>query len=456
MTLRLFLGFFLLIFFVVIIVAFYRKEKDLFAPLVIFSLLSILRYVPGIMFIDEYLGIEMNEQNALLVFAYEILFVICVVFGYLLTKRHDFISSPKRIVVKYSPSISTNILAFVLYAIGFAFGVILINRLGGLSTIIYGAKISTGGNGNSYIRAFTFLMVVSICLLVQNNLSKLTKVGKVFFWVGIVLLFLVYSFFFFIQTSRSPVLEALMILVMVYNYQFKKIRLRDFLKPKSLILIIICGAFIVLMPYIRGSKGTDNGITMSNIFTYLGSNVTSIFKEFCYSTRDGFIYTNYNADNFWYGSNIVNLICSPLPSSLFSWKPTVDDGMYLANATLGYFVKPPSSDLPWYNSYPLSSPGGLFINFGFLGIIFGGLFLGFLYKKTYSILKRSNYDVFFVIVYQLIVYQFEFSSLSIVQTLTPLVVTYLALKVFSGMTIRRNFKHETVFSKSSEITRATD
>lgn len=445
MNIRVVLGVLLLLFFLGIAIFEYRKRRDLFSPLVLFSIFGILRYVPGLMYIDSYLGLDMTDKNSILVFFFESLFVTFVLIGYYFAKQ--FKRNKKPFDIHFRDTFSLNCVALFLYAIGFAFGLLYIHRIGGFSLVIHGDKIYTGGNGNSYIRAMMFLMIVGICLLIQNNIKEKRLVYKLCLWSCVILLFMIYSFFFFIQTSRSPVLEALLIIVMVYNYQGKRIRITDLFKPKAIIVFLIIAAYIIVMPYVRGLKGTET-VSVQNGLAYAFNNITDVFKEFCYTTRDGFIYENFNESNFWYGSNLINLICAPLPSSIFAWKPPVDDGMYLANASIGYFVRPPSSDLPWYNSYPLSSPGGLYINFGVFGLVVGGLLFGMLYNFSYQTLERSKYDFVFVIIYQLIIYQLEFSSLSIVQTLTPLVITYLSVKIFAGYRITNRLFDERISSQA--------
>ena len=189
------------------------------------------------------------------------------------------------------------------------------------------------------------------------------------------------------------------------------------------------------MPGFRSEEGFSN-FSVVGTFQKGWNHISDVFVELSYTSRDAFVYDNYDTANFWYGANMKNLLLSPIPKVWAPWKPPVDDGMYLANAVIGYAVKPPAVDLPWNNSYPLSTPAGLFINFGVLGLIFGSVLLGWLYGWVFKILKDSGYDIIMIIIYQLIIYQFEISSLSIVQTLTPMVLLVLSTWMFFGWHIK--------------------
>lgn len=408
----------------------YKKTKDIISPMVFYSLLTAVRYVPGFLYIEENLFITIDSSMVRRVFIYEMIAVTCTLLGYSFWNK---VKKKYTYEVEYSNKFTLELCGAVLYAIGAIFGVIYLYRAGGIGRILSGIKGLNPGNGNSYFRALIFLMVVGICFVIKGRHDK----GKKQNYLLIVFLYLGYALIFVIQTSRSPVLEALMIIIMVYHYNVRRINIIDMIKPKYIPVFLLAVLFVIAMPMIRTKSGFKN-VTVSEVASETSENVSKIFDEFCYVGKDGFIYENYTEDNYWYGSNAINLICAPIPSRLISWKPPVDDGMYLANAVVGYQVKPPAmiDDLPWYNSYPMSTPGGMYINFGLLGLIVGSLIMGILYSKIYSSLKEKDYDVVSIVCYQAIVYQLELTSLSIVQTLTPMVVTILFARLFCGRKVR--------------------
>ena len=418
---RIFLSivFFLIVF--CIALYFFNKEKDIFSPMIVYCFLVSVHYLPGLLYIEKCTYVEITEKMVLLVFFYEIIAVLCTVIGYCIFKRSNHQVIGYEII--YRNKIPMHLLAIVLYLLGFIAGVVYLMINGGISIILSGIKGIHAGNGNSYIRALMFLMVLGMCLYISDRAKRGLKTIS----VELIVMYLFYSFFFVVQTSRSPVLEALMILIMTYHYCVKKIKIKNIIRPRNLLILYICIIFIVIMPSFRTTKGFSEFV-FSDALKNGTRSANKVFDELCYTARDGFIYQNYSFVERWHGKNIVNLFLAPIPSALYSRKPPVDDGMYLANAMVGYFIKPPQGNLPWYNSVPLTTSGGLYIDFGLLGIIIGSIIFGYIYGIIYDRLVKSNYDVINVIYYQLIIYQLEFSSLSIVQTLTPAVLILIVMK----------------------------
>ena len=92
----------------------------------------------------------------------------------------------------------------------------------------------------------------------------------------------------------------------------------------------------------------------------------------------------------------------------------------------GYEIDPnlAMSNVPIKYSIPFSSQGCLYTNFGVAGVIIGGFLTGAIYHKVYSKLN-TNKNGLWVLIYQLAVYEFEFTVLSIVQLLIPLIISVL-------------------------------
>ena len=422
----------------VIILSQYRRTKDILSPMVFYCLLVALRYIPGLLFFDRHMGIEINNDIVYKVFIFQTVSVIMVLIGYSISQRVRIKGLRHRETVEsctvmYNYRIPLEVCGYILFVIGAIFGVLFLQRSGGLQFILSSIKGINAGNGNSYIRALTFLMVVGICLVMKGRHDT----HKWAISVAVVLMYLFYAFIFVVQTSRSPVLEALMIIAMVYHYDIKRLHFSDIFRPKYIALALIVAIFVMAMPMLRTSSGF-HGVSILEILDSSAKSLSQIFEEFSYVARDGFIYNNYYGDRYWYGANLINLCLAPIPSTMIGWKPPVDDGIYLANAVHGHFVKPPATldYLPWYNSFPMSTPGGMYINFGIIGLIIGSIFIGYLYGKTYERLIRNGYDVVTVIVYQLVIYQLELTSLSIVQTLTPIVVVLVFTRFLCGRRIK--------------------
>ena len=118
----------------------------------------------------------------------------------------------------------------------------------------------------------------------------------------------------------------------------------------------------------------------------------------------------------------MNLFVAAIPSSIYLNKPCVDDGVYLCNIMYGYSVSPNAGrhDLVETYSMPFTTPSCMYANFGFIGIIAGGIILGIIYRRIYSLLKK-NKNPFTILLYLTVIYQLELSTLSISQALIPIV-----------------------------------
>lgn len=395
----------------------YAKTRDFFSPLCIFSILQAIRYLPGMLSYDRHMGVELNSENLFYTFLVECIVVICILLGYY--------STPIRITKKTT---SYNVRIFQVAVLGIVIGLAtqlyFIYKVGGVSYILANTK-GGFGNGNGYLSAISFMSVVGACILISLKKRKFIPL--------ILIAACIYILPSLIQFKRSPVLECSLYLIFTYHYCVKKITFKSIFNLKTLATIAIVLVFITVIPQIRDTGSFTSLSENINIADLsVTDTINSFFEEMSYTARDTFIYSNYNYRNYYYGRTAINLLLSPVPSAIVKWKPPVDDGLYLYNFIRGYYILPPSKNLPLYNSYPFSTWGSMYANFGIVGVILSGFILGKIYRKAYCYLLGNETDPFACIVYFCIVYQLEFSSLSIVQTLTPIVFTYIFLRFLAG------------------------
>lgn len=422
------LGLILLIIFMVVFISSYRRNRDLFSPLCIFSLLQGLRYVPDMMTSSVHYSISGIEKEYFRVFGIELLVLTFVLFGYYSVKWNY--NYEYKVTYKGKDKNVANMSNILMWGgavatiIGLIFTYLFIKRVGGLAYVLTHSKDMAYNNGVAYISSLRFLVVFGTLLFMASK----KRIGIAF---GIIS-FIVYCMSFLIFTSRSPVFEAVLILLMFINYAYSKYRIRDFFKPRYLVFFASAVFIIALLPQIRDSGGFTSNYTYES---KMGSVFGTFLNQFSYTGRDAFAYSHFGLDNFWYGRNFINVICAPLPSAIFSWKPPVDDGMYLCNLMRGYNVVPPSNVFPIYNSIPFSTQSSMYANFGIVGVIVGSIIIGRLYAKAYMRIKDIGGDPLMVVVYFAIVYQLELSSLSIVQTLIPVVLGFVFFKVMFGWRI---------------------
>lgn len=416
-------GLFLTFLLIIIFVFSYKKNHNLFSPLCIFSLLQFLKYVPHIISCDEENWVSLNDNNILLLFTMETIYCVFVLIGYYCCSTK---AKNKKNVFNCDYDVSY-FWIIALFVVGLSSRLYLIIKNGGIFGIInnVGEVYANTIGLNGYLNAIANLMIISLVLIVNKiNFCKNQNKSNSKNYFLLIFLSVLGMGSYILFSSRSPALELLMYVIFAFHYLVKKIKIRDFFKPKLLAILILAFLIIVILPEFRdASKGYSH--TDSSGF------LNKIFDEFSNVGRDTFVYEYFNSNNYWFGRNFLNIFVGWIPSSIFVNKPPVDDGMYLSNLILGYNVSPNQSanSLNFQSSIPFSTPGCLYANFGLIGIIIGGIFMGIVYKKIYSRIVNNN-NAFNVVFYVLIVYQLELSTLSISQVLIPLfVIAFIYLLV---------------------------
>ena len=91
-------------------------------------------------------------------------------------------------------------------------------------------------------------------------------------------------------------------------------------------------------------------------------------------------------------------------------KLPVDEGYYLSNEIMGYHSEPPDTEFNYESSIPFDNQGSMYVNFGILGLILGGLITGIVYAKTYNLLKINKYHPIVIVISQVILYNFSMTS----------------------------------------------
>ena len=230
---------------------------------------------------------------------------------------------------------------------------------------------------------------------------------------------------FLVYSSRSPALELLLVVIFGYHYLIKRIKVSSLLKPKALIILAIVFSIIIILPMLRAMSSGSSSIDYENLNIGIGffDGIGKALEELSTVKVDTFVYNSFNSSNYWHGSNYLNLLVAWIPSSVYHNKPCIDDGVYLCNLMYGHSVLPNMgrNDLIETYSWPFTTPSCLFANFGVLGITVGGIVLGIIFRKTYCLLGKKN-NPFIIYLYFLIVYQLEFSTLSISQAIVPIIL----------------------------------
>lgn len=403
-----------------------RKHKDLFSPLCIFAVMQFLFYIPSIMFATIEYNQVFDDMKLFPVFVFEILFIISVLYGYYVPRLK--ISNKSKVnttEIKSYEKVPKLRFIMLIYLIGFSSKVYTVVRSGGILAIIQNPALAyiaiTSGSG--YLEIMKYFAYTSIILIIYRSSKTRHKTDVIITFLmitGYIFLDLLYS-------RRSITFTFAIIILFSANYFFKGIRIRTFLKPKLVLLIVTLSAIIVVLPNIRSSNFLENDIELSEISIL--QSINDITTRFSMVGRDTFVYNYFNSGNYWLGKSYLNLPVSFVPSRIWTGKPAVDEGVYLTNLINGIQVSPNQSfrALPIKYSTPFTTQGLLYANFGVIGIVLGGMIIGYIYRSSYIKIKGQNKSVFNYIIYRTIIFEFGLT----VMTLTNIIMQLIIIKAIS-------------------------
>lgn len=259
------------------------------------------------------------------------------------------------------------------------------------------------------------MLVAIIAMFDKFILHK--KTSLLIILVGMVI---IYMLSFLIYTSRTPAFIILLIIIFIVNFEWSRFKLKSLAKAK----FIIPTLFIILASNYATSQRTSTGDLVDE-----ESPLIDMVRNMSNDGRDMFVYEHFNYSNFWYGLGYLNIPLALNP--LVEDKPSLDDGIYLVNYLRGFNVDINSnmSALPSQTgSVPFSTPAYMFANFGTIGVIFGGLIMGWIYMIFYNrMLSRTN--AFSITTYFLIIYSFGLSTGRMIPTLISIIFIIVSEKI---------------------------
>lgn len=409
---------------------FYRKYKDFFHPMCFFSILSILRYVPSIFSATEDNFVLLTEDGLTQFVVLTSFYVVCVILDYYIFSR---MNNP-RVSLLFQGNINDKMfgIGLSLFVIGALSRLYFIYTTGGLLYILSNIQNKVEMvTGNGYLLAIGNFMTYGIVLMMCSDFYKQRRNILI---NSFLLLCIGTSFFLFaFMSDRTAPMRFLMIVIMAYHYNFNRIKLSSIIKPKSIMLILSLAIFIVAMPLLRNKDGFNKYGSVSTLFEHASEEIGNIFYLFSYTGRDVFVYEHFDMSNYWGGKNILNFISAPIPASIMKDKPPVDEGYYLANLIKGYESSPPETVFPYKSSIPFDNQGAMYANFGVLGLIIGGIIVGIVYGYTYKLLVSNNFHPLFVVIAQIILYNFSLTSHDMVNVL--LLIGFMMLPLLLTRTL---------------------
>lgn len=234
--------------------------------------------------------------------------------------------------------------------------------------------------------------------------------------------------------GRKALIILFMEAILLYHYTIKEIDIKNFIKIKYILGIVVLYLFFILMSKFR-TEGAVETFLNNPIFFILDSNkglIDTIQSE-SYVRYFMALIEYFKSHSLWLGRSFLGLITSIIPSSLFPGKPPVDDGTYLYSICKGRTDIVPPMPFNQLNgsSLPLETFGSMYANFGVIGLFMGMTILGIIYGYFYRKMKRSSYSLFSVVIYTQIIFTFQLSTLRMFQ-LFELIVVFAVVTFISS------------------------
>lgn len=387
----------------------YKKNKDVFSPLSVFAFYQFIFYVPGIFFSSLEYGQEINSETLLLLIIFQLVFVIFVLLGYTSFPSNQK-SSKKPMYVEREKNININLgYILLLYFIGLSGKIYTIVKSGGISYVINNPALAyvNLSSGSGYLEILKYFVYISVIFIIYRA-SKTSSKLDIFIAINMIS---IYLFLDLIYSRRSTTITIAILILFSINYFNKKIKVKKLFKFKYISLFFLVFTAIVVLPYVRLSNFSNFSFVNSNI--NIAQSITDIIARLSMVGRDIFTYNYFTDNGLWLGKSYINFPYSFVPSSIWTAKPAIDEGVYLTNLMNGIFVTPNQSfqSLVIKTSTPFTTQGILFANFGVLGIILGGFMIGIVYKIAYVHITRKETTIFDFVLYRILIFDFGLSVL---------------------------------------------
>ncbi|EGP5537114.1 oligosaccharide repeat unit polymerase [Enterococcus faecium] len=408
-----FIGILLGLFFLLMLYIYYQKEKDFLEPKVLFLILEFISYVPGMILFTSESSIEFTVAGCMKVMLFELIYVFSALAGINLSRK-IFVAEKNK--VYDIPLI--NIIIF--FAIGFGAKILVILKLGGLSFVIQNGELAylmqAHGYG-IYTMFYKFMVVAILAMFEKFVIHKERRVYKVLLIVMISL----YALSFLIYTNRTPAFIVVLITFFIYNFEIRRMNLSRVLNLRVILVVVL----LVFLAYTATLRRTENSNKVSQ------SMWGDLFYNYTNVGRDIKVYDYFSDHEKWLGKGYLNIIPSLIPGT--KSKPSTDDGIYLVNIIRGndIDINANSDELPSQTgSVPFTTPGYMYANFGFVGVLLGGIIEGFLIGLSYKKMQK-NKNAFNVAIYFYMIYSFGLSTGRMVPTMISIIFIWLFKKVIN-------------------------
>lgn len=332
-------------------------SKDIMHPFIVFLITSQFLFIFNMMDFNANKGTfrygSLPSDYYDTAFAWSILVIIIwyvsMYLGYFLYKNN----SAKSIKVKeINNPISISIILVIL---GISSYIYIVSLQGGLIGIIDAlSRRAEAYSGYGYFIKLTGLITISSIIILSRGYKKTS-------FIIVLISFLLLASF---GGRSSAFFGSIFPYLLYYHYRIKKVRYLQLITLAiiSIIFAIGMGNYRLYQEFKLDITGFYDMISKIARNTQGGETLPSLVGSLIKGELD-----------YQYGTTLINILYAPIPRSLWSDKPQIDESGIVGRALMGseYWGLPPGP-------YGIS-----FFNFSFIGVIIIGFITGMIIKKLY-------------------------------------------------------------------------
>ncbi len=413
----------------------YNKNNDIFSPksfFIIFTLFEIpfaFQVINNLEILPLYARIHIKDfdQVFFIHFFNGILFIITVIFSLKIfnPKVNVFIKLFDSSSYNKNKYLKVHIVLLILCILSFIF---FLNSIGGLIYLLKNidskSSIIAGTGYSQALFTTSGFLSIGYLIIFYSLENKISFIKKTYFFLVLILVFLILAS---LGSRKTPILFILFTILM-WNYHINKIK---FISFRNFLLGSIALIYFGSVPLFRTSGASEfyfNNIDI--LFSDSLNNIFNFFQRFSELERSLMIYSLFNSDNLWLGKSFQDLLYSPIPRGLFPDKPPLDEGVYIYNIAHGNMVSP-STPLNKMIAvgWPPNTITNMYINFSYLGVLFGGLIYGYFLKYFYNLTLALNYNPISIYLYSSAIFgNLAVTNRNIVSFLTMILFSFILIK----------------------------
>ena len=423
----------------------FSEEKDIFSPLKLVSAKYALLNLPFIFFISfspqsfkksilRVCHVTLDEAFLQYTIIQTIAF-ISLVFGIYVYSKWKTVKQEPIINLKLQCYSALKIAAFICMAIGIAAYSIFIYRIGGLYYLFAHLDDRVQLQSSQYILQLLIFLYIGILLFMQCIKLKNKTWDKVIFCISVIVSCFIFSSF----GGRKNTVILIIIIVVSYHYTIKRLSIKTINKPMLLAVATLLCAYILVIPVVRKKQQLAKFKTENVNYTEF-INIYTLLYNVSYTYIDVFAANYFNRENAWYLDGFFEPVTALFAQPDKSLIPQVDQGVYFNSIVVRQkdFRPPlPRKDLS-KTSWPTENFGFAYANFLIPGVIVFFFLQGIVFSWAYRLLRNDIYSPMLLLLYVLVIFTFNFSSLRIATFIKTVPVIYIAHVLFNKFVRQKN------------------